>query len=229
MKKLATGLTLSAALGLSLFAAAPASALDRNGNFQNCDEVYAAGLSHIAPDHPKYDKGLDNTDEDLIGCENPENAGFYHTKRWGSETKSAPAPSKLPDHVTQPDVVDNKHAYPDCKDVFAAGMSNLKSSSKYYHKDLDADLDGIGCEYNEEFGVIVEGREKAAAQEIAAMKASAIKEEKAEEKQVAEVPAGAVDAGIAPESDPAAALGVGALGLAVVAGGAVVARRRAQV
>ena len=42
------------------------------------------------------------------------------------------------------------------------------------------------------------------------------------------MPVGAADTGIAPESDPAAALAVGALGLAAVVGAGVATRRRAQ-
>ena len=49
-----------------------------------------------------------------------------------------------------------------------------------------------------------------------------------DDSQVAVVPVGAADTGVAPAADPAAALAMGALGLAGVAGAAVVARRRAQ-
>ncbi|MBF0744812.1 excalibur calcium-binding domain-containing protein [Micrococcus yunnanensis] len=227
MKKIVTGATLTAALGLSLFAAAPATALDRNGNFQNCDEVYASGLSHISPDHPQYDKGLDNSDDDVIGCENPESAGYYNTKRWAATTPMPEAESGLPDHVTQPDWIDEQYTYPDCKDAFAAGVYNIPSDSEYYHEDLDADLDGVGCEYNVEYGVIVEGREQAAAAEIEAIKTGAVAETE-DESQVSVVPVGAAETGVAPAADPAAAFAVGALGLAGVAGAAVLVRRRAQ-
>ena len=230
MKKIATGVTLTAALGLSLFAAAPATALDRNGNYQNCAEVYAAGESHIGPDHPKYDAGLDSkNDEDLIGCENPDGADYSNAEeRSGSEDSASSTTAGLPEHVTLPDAVDNQFAYPDCKDAWDAGLYNIEESSEYYHVDLDADLDGVGCEYNVQYGVAVEGREDEAAEEIAAIKASAKEEGVVEEQQVSQVPAGAVDAGVAPDSDPAAALTVGALGLAAVAGAGVAARRRAR-
>lgn len=225
LKKVITGAALSAALGLSLFAAAPATALDRNGNYENCDEVYSAGISHITPDHPRYDKGLDNSDDDVIGCENPENAGYSNTVRWSAPV--ADGGSDLPDHVIVPDVIDDQFVYPDCKDAFAAGVYNIPADSEYYHEDLDADLDGVGCEYNVEYDVVVEGREQAAAAEIKAIKASGTVVAE-EEPQVTAVPVGAAETGVAPQADPSAALALGALGLAGVAGAAVVARRRIQ-
>ncbi|WP_248122404.1 excalibur calcium-binding domain-containing protein [Micrococcus lacusdianchii] len=220
MKKTATGLTLAAALSLTAFSAAPASALDRNGNFQNCDEVYAAGFSHIGPEHPQYDSGLDNSDDDLIGCENPENAGYYDTKKWAPSAPSVDVDSDLPDHVTQPDSIDNQFTYPDCKDVFAAGLANLPESSEYYHADLDADLDGIGCEVNGDDAADVP------AEIVAKYTSKKSEDEDAsdDEPQVTVVPEGTPDTGA--EGTPLAPFAAGALALAAVAGTGVALRRR---
>ena len=49
-----------------------------------------------------------------------------------------------------------------------------------------------------------------------------------DESQVSVVPVGAAETGVAPAADPAAAFAVGALGLAGVAGAAVLVCRRAQ-
>lgn len=220
MKKTATGLTLAAALSLTAFSAAPASALDRNGNFQNCDEVYAAGFSHIGPEHPQYDSGLDNSDDDLIGCENPENAGYYDTKKWAPSAPSVDVDSDLPDHVTQPDSIDNQFTYPDCKDVFAAGLANLPESSEYYHADLDADLDGIGCEVNGDDAADVP------AEIVAKYTSKKSEDEDAsdDEPQVTVVPEGTPDTGA--EGTPLAPFAAGALALAAVGGAGVALRRR---
>lgn len=229
MKKLATGLTLSAALGLSLFAAAPASAA--LPYYETCQAANDAGYGNFVEGDANFEGRVDK-DKNGVVCQKD---GLPRT----DGSAPAPAPSKSQDPRDQA-LPDAAYTYPDCADAYAAGVYNIPASSKDYHKDIDSDLDGVACEFNVKFGVPMEGREKEGAKEIAAIKAAAVKEKiaekkaepkaemKSEEKQVAEVPAGAVDAGIAPESDPAAALGVGALGLAVVAGGAVMARRRAQ-
>ncbi|MEW1965630.1 excalibur calcium-binding domain-containing protein [Micrococcus sp. NPDC078436] len=229
MKKLATGVTLTAALGVSLFAAAPATAAP---SYANCQEVYAANLSHITPDTPGFRKGLDG-DGDKVACVNPPKGSSTH--KWTPATKPsakpvpAPTASHDPRDQAKPDAA---YTYADCEDAWAAGKGNIKESSDLYHDDLDSDQDGIGCEIDVASGIKVEGRERAAAEEIAAIKASAAKEaeptKEAEEKQVTKVPVGAADTGIAPESDPAAALAVGALGLAAVVGAGVATRRRAQ-
>lgn len=224
MKKTTTGLTLAAALSLTALAAAPASALDRYGNFQNCDEVYSAGLSHLTDSHPQYDDGLDGSDNDGIGCERPEQNGYYKTKKWTPSAPKVDAPSAdvdsdLPDHVTLPDAVDNQFTYPDCKDVFAAGLANLPKDSEYYHEDLDADLDGIGCEVNGDDAADVPAEivAKYTVQESEA-------DDSDDEPQVAVVPEGTPDTGA--EGTPLAPFAAGALVLAAVAGSAVALRRR---
>ena len=229
MKKIVTGATLTAALGLSLFAAAPATAVE--APFANCTAAYEEGYSYIPSTHPRFQPKLDRSvPRDGIGCEAPESAGYYNTQRLDGGADWAPPvteESGLPDHVTQPDWIDEQYTYPDCKDAFAAGVYNIPSDSEYYHEDLDADLDGVGCEYNVEYGVIVEGREQAAAAEIEAIKTGAAVETE-DESQVSVVPVGAAETGVAPAADPAAAFAVGALGLAGVAGAAMLVRRRAQ-
>ena len=130
--------------------------------------------------------------------------------------------------VTKAALPDAAYTYPDCKDAYAAGVFNIPATHPDYHDDLDSDQDGVGCEYNVEYGVIVEGREQAAAAEIEAIKTGAVAETE-DESQVSVVPVGAAETGVAPAADPAAAFAVGALGLAGVAGAAVLVRRRAGV
>lgn len=225
MKKTATGLTLAAALSLTAFAAAPATALDSNGNYKNCAEVYADGIYNIGPDHPRYDEGLDNDDDDVIGCENPDLNRYPNLKNLAAAT-SSPKPAarpqaSLPSHVTQPDAIDNQYTYPDCKDVFAAGLANLPKSSKYYHADLDADLDGIGCEVNgDDAWVPAAIKAKYAPATAARAEESAA----AEAPQVTVVPEGTPKTG--PEGVALAPFALGAVALAGVAGAGVVARRR---
>lgn len=222
MKKIVTGATLTAALGLSLFAAAPATAVE--APFANCTAAYEEGYSHIPSTHPRFQPKLDAND-DGIGCEGRQ--GLERLDGGADWAPPVQEESGLPDHVTQPDWIDEQYTYPDCKDAFAAGVYNIPSDSEYYHEDLDADLDGVGCEYNVEYGVIVEGREQAAAAEIEAIKTGAVVETE-DESQVSVVPVGAAETGVAPAADPAAAFAVGALGLAGVAGAAVLVCRRAQ-
>lgn len=222
MKKIVTGVTLSAAVGLSLVAVAtPASAVEAP---QNCGELYDLGYSHVPAGHEWYLPKLDRN-EDGIGCENAEGLpGLKRLDTPGANTSEGyhdPRDQALPDAA---------YTYPDCADAYAAGVFNIPAASEDYHDDLDSDQDGVACEYNVEYGVIVEGREQAAAAEIAVLVAAeqSVSEGEDEDDQVAVVPVGAADTGVAPAGDPAAALTLGTLGLAAVAGAAVVARRRVQ-
>lgn len=217
MKKTATGLTLAAALSLTAFSAAPASAQD--APYENCTQLYNDGFSHIPSSHPQFTEGLDRSvPRDGIGCEKD---GYIRLDTPGanvSEGYHDPRDQALPDAA---------YTYPDCADAYAAGVFNIPSSSDDYHDDLDSDQDGVGCEYNVEYGVIVEGREEAAAEEIAAIKASAVQESESDdedEQQVTVVPEGTPATGA--EGTPLAPFAAGALALAAVAGTGVAMRRR---
>ncbi|MBE1539868.1 excalibur calcium-binding domain-containing protein [Micrococcus yunnanensis] len=216
MKKIVTGATLTAALGLSLFAAAPATAVE--APFANCTAAYEEGYSHIPSTHPRFQPKLD-ANGDGVGCEGRQNL----------ERLDKPAVNDSTDYHDPTDqaLPDAAYIYPDCKDAYAAGVFNIPATHPDYHDDLDSDQDGVGCEYNVEYGVVVEGREEAAAAEIEAIKTGAVAETE-DESQVSVVPVGAAETGVAPAADPAAAFAVGALGLVGVAGAAVLVRRRAQ-
>ncbi|MCK6057894.1 excalibur calcium-binding domain-containing protein [Micrococcus luteus] len=216
MKKIVTGATLTAALGLSLFAAAPATAVE--APFANCTAAYEEGYSHIPSTHPRFQPKLD-ANGDGVGCEGRQNL----------ERLDKPAVNDSTDYHDPTDqaLPDAAYIYPDCKDAYAAGVFNIPATHPDYHDDLDSDQDGVGCEYNVEYGVVVEGREEAAAAEIEAIKTGAVAETE-DESQVSVVPVGPAETGVAPAADPAAAFAVGALGLAGVAGAAVLVRRRAQ-
>lgn len=215
MKKIVTGATLTAALGLSLFAAAPATAVEAP---RDCSDVYEMGFSHVPSGHEWYKPTMD-ANKDGIGCEG----------RQDLERLDKPAVNDSTDYHDPTDqaLPDAAYTYPDCKDAYAAGVFNIPATHPDYHDDLDSDQDGVGCEYNVEYGVIVEGREQAAAAEIEAIKTGAVAETE-DESQVSVVPVGAAETGVAPAADPAAAFAVGALGLVGVSGAAVLARRRAQ-
>lgn len=163
LKKIITGTTLTAALGLSLFAAAPATAVE--APFENCTAAYEAGYSNIPSTDARYQPKLDR-DGDGIGCDNPD---------------GIPGLIRL--------------------DVPAQSVSDDERDSAV---EVVSD-DGVE---------VVETEVETAVAE--------------DDSQVAVVPVGAADTGVAPAADPAAALAMGALGLAGVAGAAVVARRRAQ-
>ncbi|UTT45591.1 excalibur calcium-binding domain-containing protein [Micrococcus luteus] len=219
MKKIVTGATLTAALGLSLFAAAPATAVEAP---RNCSDVYEMGFYNVPRGHEWYKPKMDGGGDGLA-CENSD--GKYK----GLTRLDKPAVNDSTDYHDPTDqaLPDAAYTYPDCKDAYAAGVFNIPATHPDYHDDLDSDQDGVGCEYNVEYDVVVEGREQAAAAEIEAIKTGAVAEAE-DESQVSVVPVGPAETGVAPAADPAAAFAVGALGLAGVAGAAVLVRRRAQ-
>lgn len=219
MKKTATGLTLAAALSLTALSAAPASAETVP---QNCGQVYKLGYSHVPKGHEWYQLKMDGG-KDGIACENSDGK-YTNLKRLDTPGANVSEGYHDPTDQALPDAA---YTYPDCKDAYAAGVFNIPSSSEDYHDDLDSDQDGVGCEYNVEYGVIVEGREEAAAEEIAAIKASAVQESESDdedEQQVTVVPEGTPDTGA--EGTPLAPFAAGALALAAVAGTGVAMRRR---
>lgn len=217
MKKTATGLTLAAALSLTAFSAAPASA--EVPLFDTCAEAKAEGYGNFVPGDANYENKRDTNNNDVV-C---EGEGLSRTDG-AAAPAPAPAASQDPRDQALPDAA---YTYPDCEDAYAAGVFNILSSSDDYHDDLDSDQDGVGCEYNVEYGVIVEGREQAAAEEIAAIKASAVQESASDdedEQQVTVVPEGTPATGA--EGTPLAPFAAGALALAAVAGTGVAMRRR---
>lgn len=217
MKKTATGLTLAAALSLTAFSAAPASA--EVPLFDTCAEAREAGYGNFVPGDANFANKRDANSNGVV-C---EGEGLRRT-----DGTSAPAPTATHDPTDQA-LPDAAYTYPDCKDAYAAGVFNIPAASDDYHDDLDSDQDGVGCEYNVEYGVIVEGREEAAAEEIAAIKAAAVQESDDEdasddEPQVTVVPEGTPDTGA--EGTPLAPFAAGALALAAVGGAGVALRRR---
>lgn len=220
MKKTATGLTLAAALSLTAFAAAPAQADEPI--FENCAEARAAGYGNFTREHATFPH-LNDIDNDGVVCEGPNSP---YGPNGPAVAKPSPKPAarpqaSLPSHVTQPDAIDNQYTYPDCKDVFAAGLANLPKSSKYYHADLDADLDGIGCEVNGDDAWVPAAIK---AKYAPATAARAEESASAEAPQVTVVPEGTPKTG--PEGVALAPFALGAVALAGVAGAGVVARRR---
>ena len=224
MKRTATGLTLAAALSLTAFSAAPASAETVP---QNCTDVYKLGYSHVPESHEWYKPRMDGNPGNGIGCEN-KGGEYKNLKRLDTPGANVSEGYHDPTDQALPDAA---YTYPDCKDAYAAGVFNIPAASDDYHDDLDSDQDGVGCEYNVEYGVIVEGREEAAAEEISAIKAAAVQESESDdedasddEPQVTVVPEGTPDTGA--EGTPLAPFAAGALALAAVAGTGVALRRR---
>lgn len=240
-KNILAGAVITAAVGLSGVAVAPAATADVP--FANCSEVFAAGIYNITPDHPRWADKLDRSvPRDNVGCEVPPNGAVGLVDYAGQVSTPAPAPAPAPstgyNDPTDQALPDAAYTYPDCADAFAVGVYNIPESSADYHDDLDSDDDGIACEFHPATGTVIEGREAVARQEIA-MKMAAVEAEsddaeqqqEAAEPQVEVIPEGGADTGmpmpVKQQDYTGLLVAGGALIAAAGVGGVAAARRRA--
>lgn len=203
MKKLAAGAgaTAVALAGLSGLSIAPAAAAP--GVYDNCAEVYADGKANITNADPGYTPGLDGSDNDGVGCENP-GVGLpdpVSPQTPEVNTPQAPQAPRAPEApVTADPAAQEPWTWDNCSEAFANGVSNIPAGAPGYGTHLDRDLDGIGCELNGDDDaafptpVVADDADDAYETDGAADQVSA--DPAAEVSQVTQVPTGGAETGV---------------------------------